>query len=446
MYNITINLKKYNIKDTDTIIIGCSAGPDSMALLHYLINNTKNNIICCHINHNVRKESKCEENFLKNYCQKEKITFETMTITNYTQNNFENEAREKRYNFYEKILTKYNSKYLFLAHHGDDLIETILMKINRGSSLEGYAGIKEVSIKSNYYIIRPLLKYTKEDLIKYNKTNNVTYYVDKSNENTKYTRNRLRKNILPSLKEENKNIHKQFLKYSNTLLEYNEYIERITDNLLPTLYQNNNLDSINFKKQDPFIQKNLIFKILKNIYNNTPNIIKEKNINDILSLINNNKPNLTINLPNQLKIIKSYNQIYFHKKTTNNKQNYKLLLEDLNIINNYHIIKKIDNTNENGNNICKLNSKNIKLPLYLRNRKNGDYIYQLGLNGRKKIKEIFIENKLPLNLRDNYPILVDSNDNILWIPNIKKSKFNSKKDEFYDIILKYCEKEENNEQ
>ena len=316
MYNITINLKKYNIKDTDTIIIGCSAGPDSMALLHYLINNTKNNIICCHINHNVRKESKCEENFLKNYCQKEKITFETMTITNYTQNNFENEAREKRYNFYEKILTKYNSKYLFLAHHGDDLIETILMKINRGSSLEGYAGIKEVSIKSNYYIIRPLLKYTKEDLIKYNKTNNVTYYVDKSNENTKYTRNRLRKNILPSLKEENKNIHKQFLKYSNTLLEYNEYIERITDNLLPTLYQNNNLDSINFKKQDPFIQKNLIFKILKNIYNNTPNIIKEKNINDILSLINNNKPNLTINLPNQLKIIKSYNSFFFKREKT----------------------------------------------------------------------------------------------------------------------------------
>jgi len=132
----------------------------------------------------------------------------------------------------------------------------------------------------------------------------------------------------------------------------------------------------------------------------------------------------------------------------NNKQNndnYKLPLKEINIINNYHIIKKIDKTEKNGNNICKLNSENIKLPLFIRNRKNGDIIYQLGLNGKKKVKEVFIENKVPLNLRDTYPILVDSDDNILWIPNLKKSKFNSKRDEFYDIILKYCEKEENDE-
>lgn len=443
---LNIDLLKYNIKRTDTITIGCSAGPDSMALLHYLINNTKNKIICCHINHNVRKESMDEEIFLKDYCKKNNIIFESMTIKEYIKNNFENEAREKRYTFYEEILIKYNSKHLFLAHHGDDLIETVLMKLSRGSDLEGYAGIKEISRKNNYYIIRPFLKYTKEDLIKYNQINNIPYYIDKSNENTKYTRNRYRKNILPLLKKENPNIHKKFLKYSNTILEYNEYIEKTLDKIIPTIYQNNNIDIIEFNKQDPFIKKYLLYKILKQLYNNTPNIIKEKNIIDILNLINNQKPNLTINLPNKIKVKKTYNYISFCKGEQTNNKNYKILLDNINIIDNYHIIKKIDNTLNDGNDICKLNSNNIKLPLYLRNRKNGDYIYQLGLNGRKKIKEIFIENKVPLNLRDNYPILVDSNDQILWIPNIKKSKFNSKTGEFYDIILKYCEKEENNEQ
>ena len=443
---LNIDLLKYNIKRTDTITIGCSAGPDSMALLHYLINNTKNKIICCHINHNVRKESMDEEIFLKDYCKKNNIIFESMTIKEYIKNNFENEAREKRYTFYEEILIKYNSKHLFLAHHGDDLIETVLMKLSRGSDLEGYAGIKEISRKNNYYIIRPFLKYTKEDLIKYNEINNIPYYIDKSNENTKYTRNRYRKNILPLLKKENPNIHKKFLKYSNTILEYNEYIEKTLDKIIPTIYQNNNIDIIEFNKQDPFIKKYLLYKILKQLYNNTPNIIKEKNIIDILNLINNQKPNLTINLPNKIKVKKTYNYISFCKEEQNNNKNYKMLLDNINIIDNYHIIKKIDNTLNDGNDICKLNSNNIKLPLYLRNRKNGDYIYQLGLNGRKKIKEIFIENKVPLNLRDNYPILVDNNDQILWIPNIKKSKFNSKTGEFYDIILKYCEKEENNEQ
>ena len=145
---IRIDLNKYNSTQNDTLVVGTSAGPDSMALLHYLKNNTNNKLICCHINHNVRKESKTEEKYLINYCKKENIIFETMKIEKYIKNNFENEAREKRYDFYEEILNKYNTKYLFLAHHGDDLIETILMKISRGSSLEGYAGIKRQFQKS----------------------------------------------------------------------------------------------------------------------------------------------------------------------------------------------------------------------------------------------------------------------------------------------------------
>ena len=82
---------------------------------------------------------------------------------------------------------------------------------------------------------------------------------------------------------------------------------------------------------------------------------------------------------------------------------------------------------------------------YLRNKQDGDFIEVKGLNGKKKVKDIFIDKKIPKSLRDNYPLLVDENNTILWIPNIKKSKFNAKKDEFYDIILRYCEKEENNE-
>ena len=155
-------LKNYNNIKDKYIIVGVSAGPDSMALLHMLKNNLKNKIVCAHINHNVRKESDEEELYLKEFCERNDIIFESMKIENYHKNNFENEAREKRYAFYEKILKKYKSHYLFLAHHGIDLIETILMKIKRGSNLEGYAGIREVSTLDNYKIIRPLLSLTKE--------------------------------------------------------------------------------------------------------------------------------------------------------------------------------------------------------------------------------------------------------------------------------------------
>ena len=436
-------LNKLEIKNEKYLIVGCSAGPDSMALLHLLKNSTNKIIVCAHINHNVRKESDEEEEYLKNYCKDNNIIFEKTTLTKYTERNFENEARKKRYNFYEKIINKYNAKYLFLAHHGDDLVETIIMKINRGSNLEGYAGIKTISKKNNYYIVRPLLNYTKEDLIKYDKSNNIKYYIDKSNSNTQYTRNRIRKNILPILKEENPNIHKSILKYSETLLEYNDYINREIDKHINNIYIKKELNIDKFNKIDNFIKKNILYRILNNIYNNKPDIIKEKNIIDILDLINNNKPNIYINLPKNKICIKEYNKLYFKDKNKN-KDNYKIIFTDKFELDNI-IIEKIDKSDKDGNDICRLNSKNISLPLYIRNKNNGDYIEIKGLNGKKKIKDIFIDKKIPKDKRDNYPLLVDSKNNILWVPNIKKSKFNTKKDEFCDIILKYCERKDNNE-
>ena len=440
-----IHIEKFIPNEEENIVVGCSAGPDSMALLHYLIHNTKNKIICCHINHNVRKESKEEEKYLKNYCQKQNIPFEVYKIEKYGENNFENEARIKRYNFYEQTLKKYNSHYLFLAHHGDDLIETIIMKINRGSNLEGYAGIKEISKQKDYIIIRPFLSYTKEDLLDYNERNNIEYFIDKTNLDTTYTRNRIRANILPVLKNENKDIHKQFLKYSKVLLEYNTYIEEVIKEKENSIYKDNILDLNLFKKEKTFIQKNVLYHILNNTYQNIPNIITDNHINNILKIINSPTPNLSVDLPKNKQARKTYNKLIIKEKEKNPPLNYKVPLQEENIFGSI-LIKKINKTSENGNDICKLNTKNITLPLYFRNKLPGDKISLYNSPGTKKVSDIFIDKKVPKEKRETYPILVDAKDQIIWIPNLKKSKFNSNSEEFYDIILKYCEKEEKNEQ
>lgn len=440
---MNINLKIYNIPDKETIVVGVSAGPDSMALLHYLIKNSNFNIICAHVNHNVRKESKYEELYLQKFCKENNITFEVIHLDNYTENNFEAEARRKRYNFYEKILNKYNSKYLFLAHHGDDLIETVLMKIARGSNLEGYAGIKEISFyKNKFYIIRPLIIYDKNTIIKYLKENKIKYYIDKSNKSSKYTRNRYRKKILPMLKKEDNNIHIKFLKYSKILLEYDSYIKKETKKILENIYSKGILDINLFKLQHEFIQRNILFSILNDLYNNNSGIVSNKHVNNIINLINSPKRNATLNIPQNVIIKKEYNKLIFNKvKTVNIKESYKIEFnKEFN--SNDFCITEITESSEDGNNICRLNSEEIYLPLYIRNKKNGDYIEVRGLNGSKKIKEIFIEKKIPLDRRHTYPILVDAKDNILWLPNLKKSKFIKKKNEKYDIILRYYEREE----
>ena len=433
-----LDLSKYNIKNNDYIVVGVSGGSDSVALLDLLLNSIDHSkIVVAHVNHHVRIESDIEEEYLKNFCLERNIIFETTKFLEYKENNFENEARKRRYKFYENLLLKYNSKFLFLAHHGDDLIETVMMKIVRGSNLTGYSGIKEKTNKKNYFIIRPLLKFTKEDIITYNKENNLVYFNDRTNEDTNYTRNRYRKTILPLLKKEDPLVHLKFLKYSNILQEYDSYITKICQDLIIKKYQDK-IKINDFKEEDPFIQKNIIYLLLVKIYNNEDNLIKEKHLINILNIIKSTKPNQKTNLPKGYIAIKEYNEVYFTKKIKD-KTNYKIELKPFNIIDN-HIIKKIDNTNNNGNDICTLDSSTIALPLYIRNRKEGDYLEVKNLKGKKKVKELFIEAKIPLNKRNSYPLLVDSNDNILWVPNIKKSKFNTGKNQNYDIILKYQEK------
>ena len=211
------------INKNDYVVIANSGGPDSMALLSLLIKYREKvpfNIVCAHVNHKVRLESDDEELFVKSYCKSNNVIFECMKIKEYDNSNFEAYARSKRYKFFDEIVLKYNAKVLFTAHHGDDLIETILMRIVRGSSLKGYSGFLMEVNKGSYKLVRPLVYTTKDEIIKYLNDNNIKYVIDKSNDNLEYTRNRYRHNILPYLKKEDKNVHLKFLKYSETLNEY----------------------------------------------------------------------------------------------------------------------------------------------------------------------------------------------------------------------------------
>ena len=138
----------FNFNNEQVILAGVSGGADSMVLLDLLHKKELEigfKLVCVHVNHNIRSESDSEQAFLSKYCSDNNVVFESMKIENYGDDNFHNEARTKRYNYFGSICKRYNAKYLFTAHHGDDLTETILMRITRGSNIKGYVGFKEVS-------------------------------------------------------------------------------------------------------------------------------------------------------------------------------------------------------------------------------------------------------------------------------------------------------------
>jgi len=433
------------LEKNTSVVVACSGGPDSMCLLNLVLEQREEknlNIICAHVNHKMRIESEKEAEFVKEYCEKNKIIFEYMEITEYTEDNFHNQARIKRYDFFKEVLEKYQSKILLTAHHGDDLIETILMRIVRGSNLKGYSGFKKESKFLNYHIYRPLISITKNEIEKYNKDNNIPYVLDQSNEKDKYTRNRYRHQILPFLKNEDKEVHKKFLKFSEELINLENFLEKYMSNVLTEIIKDDTLDISLFQKQDEFVQQKIIEAMIAKIQENELFFMEDKHVLLIINLINNDKANSYIELPNNFIAEKNYNNFKIIKQPLSIK--YNMELKDINSLPNGKIIKKISTSNETSNYVIRLNSEELYLPLYIRTRLDGDKIATKHLVGRKKIKDIFIDSKIPSSKRDEWPIVVDSKDNILWLPGLKKSKFDKEITDKYDIILKY--EEENNEE
>ncbi len=438
------NFLKKLLKPNDTIVVACSGGPDSMVLCDLLLKQDLNlHLILAHVNHGLRKQSEEEAAFVKNYAKEHNCQYAYLKIEEYAEGNFHDVAHNLRYQFFEETLQKYQANYLMTAHHGDDLMETILMRLARGSSLRGYSGIKLISQKTNYQLIRPLLFITKDNILKYLTKNNLKYYLDESNTKPIYTRNRYRQNILPFLKEENPNIHLKYLEFSQELEETENYVDKEVINVMNECYEMGILDLKKLLKKDKYLIKKVIFKILSNIYKDDLSKLTKKHQEEVLDLIYSAKPNLKIDLPNNNIVIKEYNKVVFLKNISTKDNNFKYILEDEVILNNGDKISIIKDSQETSNDYLYLNSQEIKLPLIIRSRKEADKMAVKNLNGHKKVKDILIDSKISKRKREEFPIVTDSNDIVLWLPGIKKSKFDRAKTKNYDIILKYTKKKEN---
>ena len=431
--------KNVKLKDNDTIILGNSGGPDSMCLFSILLKLREKyhlNIVCAHVNHNVRSESAAEKEFLMNFCMEKNITFESMVIEKYGDDNFHNQARKVRYNFFYDLVHKYDANYLMTAHHGDDLVETVLMRLVRGSTLKGYGGFNKILDNGSYKTIRPLVFVTKEEILKYNEENSIPYVIDKSNFKGKYTRNRYRMKILPFLKEEDNKVHEKFIKFSETLDEYDNFINKEIRKAIKKVYNSNIIDIGEYKSLDYLIQKKIIYYILEDIYRENLMIINDKHVKLIFDLLNSNRANARVCLPHNVEAVKRYDKLEFSKEVKETIS-YEIELIKFVTLPDGHRLELVEECDTNGNDVCRIDVDDVALPLYVRTRKYGDKMYLKKINGGKKVKDIFIDCKVSISDRDKWPVVVDSKDKIIWIPGLKKSKFTKLKNEKYDIIIKY---------
>ncbi|WP_027410148.1 tRNA lysidine(34) synthetase TilS [Anoxybacteroides tepidamans] len=424
-----------------TIVVGVSGGPDSLALLHFFYgiqHEWKLRLIAVHVDHMFRgKQSEEDMNFVKHFCDQIGIICEAKQIDvpsfqRRTKMGAQEAARECRYRFFKEIMDKYSATYLALAHHGDDQIETILMRFVRGSSGKGYAGIPFKRPFHNGYIIRPFLCISRDEIEMYCSEHGLHPRYDASNEKDDYTRNRFRHAILPFLKRENPRVHERFQHYSETVIEDETFLEELTNEAMNKVMEKQfnqvTLQIKPFRSLPKPLQRRGIQLILNYLYDEIPSSLSSIHISNIITFLNNDHPSGRLDFPNKLKIIRSYDICIF----TFQEKKYSTYAFNLNIPstlhlpNGYAIISEIREhypREQKGNEVLILDPDTVTFPLRVRTRRTGDRMALKGTNGTKKIKDIFIEKKIPMHERDQWPVLEDGQGRILWLPGLKKSAF-----------------------
>lgn len=431
--------KKYNlIENDDIIVVGFSGGPDSVFLVEMLkkLKNFINfKIYLVHINHLLRGEdADSDENFSFEYAKKNDLEIfikriPVKEIAKEIGKTLEEVGREERYKFFSEIYKKVRATKIATAHNKDDQIETFLFRLIRGTSLQGLEGIK---IKNNN-VIRPISEIYKKDILEYLNKNEIQYKIDKTNFENEFTRNSIRLDLIPFIEE------RYNIKFKDKIFSLIKEIRENNQNNFLNLSDYTDSENRIILEKTKFLS-NFDKKNLLSLFLNKKNIEVNRNkIDEINSLIKSNGTK-KIDLDKSYRIVKDYTYLYIEDKKENcviNNNVIQVKIPSEQIFDNFKItVSTVENLD-----IPKQKNQYLLDAIYndiieVRYRKEGDRIF-LGEKHSKKIKEIFIDQKIPKDIRDRLPIFL-YNNTIFWIYNVKKAyipKINKNENKLIKVLI-----------
>ena len=426
-------------KKTDKIALGLSGGVDSIALFHLLVTKYKESykeLVAFHINHGLREQSYEEaefvENFVKNYnvkFYKKELNMNELVRDSHTSE--EMLARKLRYEAFEEMSSSEGGVKLITAHHKNDQVENILMRLLSGRSMDYNLMIEEETTIGNLEVYRPLLNVLKSDLEQYASKNDLKYYVDSTNFDTDYTRNNIRHNIVPLLNDVNAASFDNLINFSsyyqnvNTELR-NKVLESKNDYVISTKDGKVELDKEKLLKNT----KEEIYFLLRDILANNFDIfdVKQRALFTIIDDLKSGNNNKSYDLKNNLKIISEYNSIYIHKiekKWYNDKIELIIDEVDINKVYTFHQSNFLITTT---NNSSEVGFNEEDLPLIVTTKRDGDRIQRGKV--RKKLSRLFIDEKIPKEFRDKLPV-IRNKDGVLGVLGINTKVNKNKKYDYY---------------
>lgn len=434
-------IKNHKMLDMeDTIIVAISGGPDSVALLKILdmISGEYGlSLVTAHLNHGLRgKESDDDEVFVREVSESLGVAFESehvdmRALIEREKKSPEEICRDVRYSFLEKIRKKHKASKIALGHNLGDQAETVIMKFLRGSGMGGLRGI--LPVRDEVYI-RPLISVTRDEILTFLKKEGMAFVTDSSNVEDIYLRNRIRNKLIPKLRENyNPGLEENLGHMADIIRVEDVYIRTTVKNILTSWGVDRDMNNVHINipelvKSHEAIQRRIIKTLLQDCSHSKKGI-GYLHVKSVMGLITGGSPNGILNLPFDLEVRREYDLLTISKKKpAKNSEFYydieipgTINIKELCIKTNFDLIDKTSALNFNSSRTAFMDYEKISFPLIIRNMKPGDRIQPFGMNGTKKIKSLFIDEKVPKNRRKEIPLLVDQKS-VLWIMGMRLSE------------------------
>jgi tRNA(Ile)-lysidine synthase len=411
-----MNLKQ--IHKDKKYLLAVSGGVDSMVMCDlFLKTNVK--FAVSHCNFQLRNEaSDLDEDLVKSWCIKNDIScyvkkMDTLAYVNKHNTSIQVAARELRYGFFNELLNVLQFDFIATAHHQDDTIETVLFHFFRGTGIQGMTGIPAV----NGNVIRPMLHCEKIEIIEYANSNKIAYRDDASNKKNDYTRNKLRNIIIPQLEEFfpgfKNNMSQNIVRLNEVNEIYSTQINVYKKKFIEQRGKDFYIPILKLKLQHTL--STILYELLK------PFQFSFDQSQQVLQMIDSQTGSIVEN--EFYRIIKNRNFFILTEKNT--KQTDLILIEtsdkkvelkdfDLKIVHK----EKSNFVLQTDESYCQVDFSQLEYPLLLRKWREGDYMYPLGMDKKKKIARILIDAKVPLNEKENCWVL-ESNKKIVWLVGMK---------------------------
>ncbi|SFM31613.1 tRNA(Ile)-lysidine synthase [Paenibacillus sp. 1_12] len=430
----------------ECIIVAVSGGPDSVALLHLLFTMSERwrwRLVLAHVNHGFRiEESAQEAMYVASLAAKyglpcETAHFDVPQFIRKTGKNPQVASRELRYQFLVEVAHRYEAAHIVLAHHADDQAETLLMRLLRGTGPAGLTGIPIRRLEKDVELVRPLLRIYKSELLDYCHQQQLAFYVDSSNMDTKYFRNEIRLGLLPQLRNYNDQLPQALNRLSVMMTAEHDFMDLQTKSAFAEGV-NQESDFCEWSRKwfeglHVALQRRLIKLILNCLLSDADSIDFLK-LEQMRDAILGDLSNLSLHIGGSLVLTREYDRIYVHNDgvpPASYSYTWERDMDGLTIGETgvrlacswleRDLLDEEWAVPSHERNAAWFDAEQLQFPLQVRNRKDGDRMSLLGMKGSKKVKDIFIDSKLPPSLRLQVPVVVDAQERIVWLPGVRRS-------------------------